>query len=404
MRKTRVITVLFISGLSLTTAASLFKPDTIFSRKEKRYLAQRPEFSADALLSGRYGREYETYLNDQFPLREPITALHTTCERLLGKCEISGIYFGADDYFIEHHQKNEYTTSLAMKNEEAVFRFLDKMSEQLGDDRVRFLPAPSAETVLTGYLPKGAPPAAENEVLDRYHHRLKQIGKEQLLVPVKDALKRAGNNVPAQAGKDTQTWDSGDKNAQLYYRTDHHWTTDGAFTAYRAWADSVGITPRQRTEFTEVTLKNDFYGSLSARVNAEVQPDSLTALIPEFPADYKIFYSGEDSPADSLYATEMLDGPEPYAVYLKGNQPLTRIQTSGTPADMSDRKLLIIKDSFGNSIAPFLVNHYTETLIIDLRYYNGSVAELIDSGQITDICIVMNPAQMAKEPSLYKLK
>lgn len=387
MRKNKLITILFLSGLSLITLASFAKTDDVFSQKEKRYLAQKPKLSFETLFSGEYGKNYETYLNDQFPLREPLAALHTDVEGLLGKSEISGIYFGKSDYFIEHHEEKEYETDLAKRNKTAVLDFLKKMSEQLGSDRVRFLPAPSAETVLTNYLPEGAPPSAETSILKEYQNQLNTIGMEELLVSAKDAL--------IHAGKSEKT--------QLYYRTDHHWTTDGAFISYNAWAKSLGITPRKKTEFSEVNLKEDFYGTISARVNTKIRPDTLKALMPDFDVNYQIEYSSESGSSDSLYALEMLDSPEPYAVYLKGNQPLTRIITNGVPAEMSDRKLLVVKDSFGNSLIPFLVNHYPETLVVDLRYYSPSLRELIETEQITDICVVGNPAQMAKEKSFYKI-
>lgn len=376
MKKNKIITILFLSGLYLTTLASILKPDDVFSPKEKRYLAQKPELSAKDVLSGKYGRDYESYLNDQFPMREQIASLHTGCERLLGKCEISGIYFGKSDYFIEHHEKSQYHTDLAKRNQEAVFQFLNNMSTQLGNDRVRFLAAPSAETVLTEYLPKGAPDSAENEVLKEYET---QMGKA--FVSLQKTLKQENT----------------------YYRTDHHWTTEGAFTAYQAWADSMGINPRQREEFEEVTLKDDFYGTVSARVNTEVKPDSLMALVPKFNVKYQVQYEGDSTIYDSLYARDLLDSPEPYAVYLKGNQPLTRIKTTGTPKEMAGRKLLVIKDSFGNSLIPFLVNHYEETIVVDLRYYNPSIKDLIERENITDICVVQNPAQMSKETSFYKI-
>lgn len=380
MKKSKWIIGLFLICLYIPTLTSILKADDVFSKKEKRYLAQKPELTADTLLSGKFGNDYETYLNDQFPFREPIAALHTDCERLLGKSEISGVYFGLSDYFIEHHQKTDYTTELAKRNENDVFEFLEIMSKQLGENRVRFLPIPSAETVLTGYLPKGAPPSVEHEILADYD-------KKEFLVPVKEALENAHQK----------------ENVQLYYRTDHHWTMHGAFAGYQAWAASTGITPRQLNEFEVSSLKEDFYGSVSARINTNVTPDSLLKLTPKFPVTYEVEYFGEEHSYDSLYAEEMLKSPEPYAVYLKGNQAFTRIKTDSIAKEMSNRKLLVIKDSFGNSLVPFLVNHYPETLVVDLRYYNLSLAELIKKEEITDLCVVFNLAQMAKEKTLYKI-
>ena len=193
------------------------------------------------------------------------------------------------------------------------------------------------------------------------------------------------------------------KRGQLYYRTDHHWTTAGAFLAYETWAKSMGFSPLSREDFTEVTLKDDFYGTVSARVNAHTKADSLTAYMPRFPVSYQVQYAQESALSDSLYDTELLDSPEPYAVYLRGNQPLTRICTEPVSAEMSGRKLLVIKDSFGNSLLPFLVKHYPQTVVVDLRNFNRNLAELIDSEQITDVCVIQNPAQMSKETSTYRM-
>lgn len=107
---TVVMFLLFFIGVGI---GLFIKKDVKFSEQENRYLAERPELSLSALSSGRYGKEYETYLSDQFPFRNQWITLRTITELLLQKKEVNGVYFAEDDYLIELKDSENYESEQA---------------------------------------------------------------------------------------------------------------------------------------------------------------------------------------------------------------------------------------------------------------------------------------------------
>lgn len=376
-KRNRLLTGTFLALIFGMTCWSLLKKDTIFSEKEKRYLQQKPEFSWEALKNGSFGKDYETYLNDQFPKRDLLNLLRTDCERLAGKTMISGVYLGRDHYLMEHREETEFETALARGNERKLLEFTGKAAEKLGEDRVRVLMVPGAETVLEDCLPPRAPEAAEKEAIARLEEHFREKGLKTCLVPALETLTEAHRQ---------------EKERQIYYRTDHHWTEEGAFLGYEAWAKSCGKQPWKREDFVEEEMKNDFFGTLSARTGIQEKADTLLAFLPAEKQDYRVIYS--DGESASLYAEEMLSGPEPYAVYLKGNQALTEIRNES----LEGGTLLVLKDSYGNAMIPFLANHFETIYVIDQRYWRGDPEVFMEEQKVTDLCILYGYGQFIKEP------
>lgn len=366
--------ILVLGGVSLW---SLIKPDAVFSKPEKRYLAEKPEFRMQELLEGSYQEQYEEYLSDQFPGRLALAKLRTGTERLLGKKEVSGVYFGEDDYLIQRHGEQIFSSELAKENEKKLCELLN-MSQEKGIAQRGVMMVPSAESVLRDKLASLAPEAAE----EVWYEKLKQESSREtegvFWYEPKETLQKAAQN---QA---------------VYYRTDHHWNMYGTYLGYETWARENGVNSAAWEDYERKVLKDDFYGSLSAKVQTEIQPDTLESCSRRNGISYMITYNESQTEYDSFYMEENLETVEPYAVYLNENQPLTRIRQQNPSETAKGKKLLLIKDSFGNSLAIFLAENFEEIVMVDLRFRGIDLEQLMEQEQFTQMLAVYNGAQFCQ--------
>lgn len=363
--------LLLIFGI---TIASLLVSDTAFSENENRYLAEKPEFSADALFSGSYTKEYETYITDQFILRNTWIKMKTSLEYLLLKQDINGVYFAKDGYYIEKIDSTDVEQTQLSKNESRLIEFIEKNKKQLGEDRVYALLAPTAFVALSDKLPLFATGFDQEGMMDRL---ALSIGENW--VDTREVLKSHSDD-------------------SIYYKTDHHWTTTGAFYAYQEWAKQAGFVPMQQEDFDIEKVSDNFYGTLHSKINLSVEPDEihLYQLEKPYKVNYNYGYDMNGKPSkeeETLYDLSRLQTKDQYTVFLKGNNSLVEIETDVK----NDRKLLIIKDSYAHCFAPFAVNHFEKTYMVDFRYFNMPISQFIEENQITDILVLYNAVSFAKD-------
>lgn len=374
----KVITWVFTGVLCLAFVVSLFLPAKAFSESENRYLKQKPEFTIEGLLDGSYADAYDGYLSDQFPGRNRWIGIKVMAERIQGKQDVNGVYFGKDDYLIEKFDTEQVVGEQLGKNLERLLGFVGNAQSSLGKDHVKVMMVPTASQVLKEKLPWLASPYDQSGVSD---YLSRELG-EELVIPVEEILGQ-------HAGE------------AIFYKTDHHWTGLGAYYGYQAWATSMGFEPWPQEAFEISTVTEEFLGTVYSKVNVPHKPDSIQLYLPKEPVDYEIYYDGGKMPS-GMYQEKALEGKDKYAVYLDGNHGLTQVYTKDDRAD-PDRKLLIIKDSFANSFAPFAVNHAAETYLIDLRYYNGDVEGFMEENGITDVLVLYQIPGFAKEKTVTKL-
>ena len=374
-----LMTGLFCGFLSFFACLSLFLPKQSFSDTENRYLAQFPAFSWEDLKTGKFGEAYEEYLSDQFPFRNRWIGVKTASEELQMKKEINGVFLGKDHYLIEAHYPEDFDEALREKNLARLQTFAATQGARLGKDHVRLLLAPSASEILTDKLPAFASPMSQKTVTDQ----LSGLGLSDYLVPVREAL------LQAACGADP-----------LYYRTDHHWTVMGAYEAYDTWARSIGLSPLPLSNFQPETVTTDFLGTVHSKLNLSSVPDSITLLRPVKEPDWNVYYDGGTNAFHSLYQTDALKTRDKYRIFLDGNHGLTKIEN---PDVKNGRKLLIVKDSFANSFAPFAALHFEETHMIDLRYFNGQLSAMIKDAGITDLLVLYQIPGLLKDRDLIKL-
>lgn len=374
-RKQNIVVITFFLVLIFgMTAVTLVVKNGEFSEKENRGLAQRPNFSFSSYFSGTYAKDYESFLTDQFAFRNSWITMKTLTERAMLKQEINNIYYGKDGYLIESHT-GSFSTDVAKRNVTALASFMERVSESYGEEHVTAMVVPNAVEILRDKLPPLAPESEEGPYL-------------QML----------SSSMPENIWFDSQTVMEDKKEESIFYKTDHHWETLGAFYVYQAWAKAKGFDEPSIEEYEISTLTDDFKGTIESKVGGEVKPDSIEAFEYKEGSSYQITMD-ENTVSDSLYDTSYLETKDKYSVFFGGNHPLVQVKVNNE----SERKILVIKDSYAHCFIPFLFRNFSQVDFIDLRYYNESLADYMSSGDYTDIMFLYNASGFAEDPNVAKL-
>ena len=359
-----VIFMVLLLGLAGKEALS---HQRTYSPVEKRELQTRPEISITKVLDGRFQRKYESYLRDQFPGRDHWVSFQTDMELFMGKNEIHNVYIGKNHYLLEHYTEKEFDPQQISKNLQALEKFVGK-TKQNADVHVMMVPTKS--WVLREKLPAFAPHYKEQKFYDALQQKLE---KEDVLISVEPVL-------------------DAHKEEEIYYRTDHHWTTLGAWYAYEQYTKAVGgDLQRAQGKKKFRCISKDFYGTTYAKINYARQADKIEIYEPE--DKLRVVYNMGEKKTKTLYDVSFLKTADQYSVFTGGNQAVLEI----TGGIKNGKTLLLIKDSFANSILPFLAEDYEKLVVVDLRQLNVSGDRLLEMFSPTDILILYNSAQFAQD-------
>ena len=359
-----VIFMVLLLGLAGKEALS---HQRTYSPVEKRELQTRPEISITKVLDGRFQKKYESYLRDQFPGRDHWVSFQTDMELFMGKNEIHNVYIGKNHYLLEHYTEKEFDPQQISKNLQALEKFVGK-AKQNADLHVMMVPTKS--WILREKLPAFAPHYKEQKFYDALQQKLE---KEDVLISVEPVL-------------------DAHKEEEIYYRTDHHWTTLGAWYAYEQYTKAVGgDLQRAQGKKKFRCISKDFYGTTYAKINYARQADKIEIYEP---ADkLRVVYNMGEKKTKTLYDVSFLKTADQYSVFTGGNQAVLQI----TGGIKNGKTLLLIKDSFANSILPFLAEDYEKLVVVDLRQLNVSGDRLLEMFSPTDILILYNSAQFAQD-------
>lgn len=366
---TGLLLLLYVGAMA---AANMLTSDKPFSESENRVLEERPYFSLHSLLSGRFASDYEKYTSDQFAFRNAWVGAKTDADRALGKKDSNGVFLGKDGYLME-----QYTSPSDADMADRV-RAIQAFDQATAGLRKYVMLAPTAAALLSNKLPAYAPVGDERADLDRIRgllpHGIHFVDVYSVLDAVRDQ--------------------------PIFYKTDHHWATEGAYYAYRELCKQMGIVPQDKDSFDIRPVTDEFYGSLYSKSGfRHLKPDRIDLYVPKKDSKIMVSYVDEGRISDSLYEPDKLRQKDKYAVFLNGNHALIRIATDGP----TDKKLLVVKDSFANSLIPFLTKHFGEIDVVDLRYYDESLLKLVQERQILDVLILYNVGTFFQDPSILNL-
>ena len=359
--RNKIITSFFCLLLAVSALIGLLMPDRYYSEREKRTLTQKPKFTVANFISGEFSDELEKYLTDQVPLRDGWVTMKTYMELAIGKRESVGVYICKDKYLMDKF--TSYSKKQLVANAAALVDLQEKLAAE--GISMNTILVPMAAQVLTDKLPAYAPVADYAAILQ----------------------------VLTDAGVDTTDVLSAlvaHSSENIYYRTDHHWTSLGAYYAYCAWR---GIEPNV-DEWTQEVLCDDFYGTTWNKVPLPTVPaEEITAWY-QHPTRHVSYNNGQYE-TESIYERKYLSGSDQYAVFLNSNQAQTVIEGSGKSG-----KLLLIKDSYGNTFSQFPVEDYAEVHVLDLRFFKGDVTEYAKENGITDTLVLYGTQSFVKDTRL----
>lgn len=188
----------------------------------------------------------------------------------------------------------------------------------------------------------------------------------------------------------------------LFYRTDHHWTSLGAYYASAAFCRSCGITPREISSYQTV-INTDFWGTLYTRYWGEDKPEGITAdyTVGHLPqTGYTLKYTRDAAATVAeKTGTAINQKAQSYAsMFIGGDHPFTDIVTE----NRNGRRILVFKESYGNAVVPYLIDYFEEILVVDSRYSTASVAEIIQKYGVTDALIINNIQAVSGQKALLR--
>lgn len=348
-----ILTFVFLLFLLVCFVINLFVKDKEFSDTENRSLAQKPALTWTALADGSYFSDLTTHFSDQFFARDGWISLKLWEDSLLGRKESGGVYLCDNDYLMG---QPEAPDAEALK---ATTEAIKQFSADYPEANMYMMAVPGAALILSDYLPNNAP--VYNQLPD--------------LQALKASL---GASVTFL---DAETPLTAHKEEDIFYKTDHHWTSLGAYYTFNANATKMGITGSV-VEYDVYTVTDSFEGTLSSKSGSHAVKDYIQIYAPrDSSVEYYVTYPDSQEKICSIYRSDCLEVKDKYTVFFGGNHSIVEIKTTAN----NDKNLLLFKDSYANCFVQFLIPYYENIVMIDPRYYYDSVDSIMNNYGITDV-------------------
>ena len=372
MKKYHILTTLFPVILFLGFLGSILVKDRAHSDLENRYLAQLPSFTVKSLSNGSYMESLDHYWNDQFPARDTWITGKTLAEKsIFQKTVINDVYLASDHYLINRYTDKDVDTHQITQNCNYLHRFQEKYHANV-------VLIPSASEILTDKLPVPSDQLDFTAIL---------------------------SSVATTTFADTIL--SSHKTEPIYYKTDHHWTLQGAYAVYTHLV-------QKPVPYAPITVSTDFQGTVGRKIGISKTLDTIQQQ--QSTSEFRVLYDGNpDTLTDTLYVPHYLESSDQYSYFLDGNHGITQIDnlsmdlsedsslsTSDSPSLDGD-SILIVKDSFANTLATLLCENYKTVYMIDLRQYNGSIETFVKEKGIKDVLFLYSKINFMQDKNLSKL-
>ena len=370
----KVITItlflIILFGVGLFTVLGGGKKYSVF---EKRELAKFPKTNAKTIASGKFQSGLDDFLNDHVLFRDECIYATTMTDKVMGRAEKSGVYFGKDGYLIEKSAK--VPEKDLEKNVNYLADFINMSAENIGPENTKVVMIPNKENVLTNKLPAYAQKNYQN--LKMKEMLWNKLDDKDTMIDLTKALKKHNDEY-------------------VYYKTDHHWTSLGAKYGYEAITGSkVKARPK--------VVCDDFLGTTYNKIHYAPQKDLITKyrIKTAEKCNVLIDKSGDLSEMPSIYDEKALEKDDKYEYFMGGNYGGVNIHTGCK----NGKTLVLIKDSFANSIVPFFTKDYENIVMIDLRYINGLDDTLsnLNVEQMDTLMVLFNEEKFMSDNHLWLL-
>lgn len=373
------LTILF--GLS---AAFVIIPDKTYSANENRNLQTFPAFSWESLMDGSFSSEINVYFADQFPLRDLFVSAKALSELALLKGENGGVLIGENDTlavrtFSMFKDRLTRTDGIDLYYKETVQKQLDILNKYAEKSTVpvhALIPPRVLDIAADSFR-------YPSDISDSLLAELDTVSPD-VLVPVADMLK--------------EKYASGE---YVYYRTDHHWTTLGAYYAYCEIMKSFGreddIIPKEK--FTVEVVSEEFYGTTWSKGGFRfIEPDSMEFWSLGNEKDFVTTIG--DRTFEGFYDRSYLEKKDKYSTFISGTNDVTLVKSV---VEEERPVLLLPKDSFANSLVPFLAQHY-DLVLVNMANRMTDISTYIETYSADRVLIVWNMENLITSGNLGNIK
>ena len=413
MKKQKIVSIMtiiiFLGILFGFAIAFVIKPSVSYSAEEKRNLQTFPEFTWQKLKDGEFTEGMNAYLNDQFPLRGWFVNFECGIEQLLLKKENNGGVFGKNDQMAVRL----FSAHDGLNHEEGYvypyvdFFYKEHVSAQLGIVKSYFKKFDEMQIPFTAILAPRTIDAAASAF------DYPSENSDKLISFVREKLK--GENYIDLYDNYRALYAKGE---YVYFKTDHHWTTLGAYYAYAEVMKAFGMDYYDIDDFDVITASDEFYGTTYAKAgNREISPDTIDywVLKGDDPGNYtmKIKVEAEKNNGEEWktfsgfydfdYLDKLFEGSDKYSMFLSSTNGLTFITRNNAE---NRQTLLLVKDSFGHSLAPFLALHF-DLVVVDISMVPNLVNDYAFEADKVLLCYnlenIIKLKSLSKAANLYKL-
>ena len=340
VKKLRITCVSLVAALWLAlTLAAWFSPAEDMSEAERRKLQQMPQLKTETLLNGKFMSDFESYTQDQFPLRDAFRRLKAVFSYdVLQKQDNNGIYI-ADGYAAQmEYPLKETSLQYAAKK----FAFIYDKYLKAHDSKVFVTVVPDKGY----YLPENA---------------------GYLTMDYEKLFSMVAEGMPYAQYIDV----TGDLALEDYYFTDTHWRQEAIVDAAGTLCEAMGVTAPKLEDYSVVALEKPFYGVYYGQAALPMQPETLYYLQNDL-LDSCIVTNHETGKTGTIYDMSKAEGKDLYEVFLSGSVSLLTIEN---PTAKTDKELIVFRDSFGSSMVPLLVQDYATVTVVDIRYLSSQMLD-----------------------------
>ena len=358
----------------LFTVIDIINSPNEFSELENRKLSQMPILSLKSYIDTSFSSDYEKYINDQFFLRDNWIDLKSRIEYLLGKRENNDIIFGKENYLFKKF--TTFNDEMLKNNLNSIITFTNNYNKE-----VDFFIIPNSYAIYDELTPRYLPLVDQLSLINSINSYLSLKSNDHInTINVAEELLK-------------------NKDDYIYYKTDHHWTSYGAYLAYLAYMDYLGLEIVDINNLEKITI-NNFLGTYYNR-SKYFKADS------DFITYYNILglhieIDGKEQL--SLMNLDKFKGSDKYSAFLWGNNGLTKVINENISEERKGSSILIFKDSYANSFIQFLSYNYEIIDIIDLRYFKESIRDFMKDKDYNEILIMYSFNNLSSDINIRRLK
>lgn len=420
---------LFFLCLTLGMLFSLIIPlRPTYSDVEKRELAKFPEFSFTALVSGRYFKDIDTWFADTFPFREGLITVNSKLSELRG---VGDRIYGLNDMAVqtvpevtsgkepEKTEKEETSATIEKQTEPTVPDQINDVTQTLGgvlvigDSGYEYCSFhQNVADKYAGIINKTAkelkgissvycmvvPTSMDITISDNVRKGINSCDQSEVAKYIYDSLNTGAKTV------DLYTQLRMHRDEYVYFRTDHHWTALGAYYAYEKFCETAGYKPITLDKYKKVSY-GDFLGSFYGDTNNSAMrknPDELIAYLPPYKSSLTFTNpEGKSFNWDLVHDVSNYPISQKYNSFAGSDNPFTVIENLSKE---KGKTCLVIKESFGNAMVPFLVGKYKKVYVIDYRYYKKGIIAFAKQNKINDVLFINNASAVRSDTLIERMR